>query len=207
MSRALSYAPTTTFVLPTSMASSALMSIVRFGGAGAQASLPHVRLKRLRDVLRNKTVDRRTERDELLDARCGEEEPLRSCHEIDHLDVGRELAIHVAHLELELEVRERADPADDEARADLFRERHLQTVKCAHLDVATSRARVAHERDALFGIEQRLLREIATDTDDDTVEEARGPLEDVEMAVGGRIERARIDRHTIAHAGRASCMR
>src|SRR5688500_13783690 len=104
MSRALSYAPTTTLVLPTSIASSALMSIVRFGSAGAQASLPHVRLKRLRDVLRDEAVDRRTEGDELLDARCGEEEPLRSGHQVDHFDVRRELAIHVAHLELELEV-------------------------------------------------------------------------------------------------------
>src|SRR5688572_26147918 len=178
MSRALSYAPTTTFVLPTSIASSALKSIVRFGGAGAQASLPHVRLKRLRDVLRNEAIDRCAERDQLLHARRREEEPLRSGHEIDHLDVGCELAIHVAHLELELEVRERADPADDEARADLLRERHLQAVECAHLDVATCCARVAHECDALIGIEQRLLREVATHADDDAVEEARGPLED-----------------------------
>src|SRR5258708_7132188 len=101
MRRSLSYAPTTMFVLPTSITRTALTSIVRFGGAGAQASLPHVRLKRLRDVRRNETVDRRAEGNELLHARCGKEEPLRSGHEIDHLDVGRELAIHVAHLELE----------------------------------------------------------------------------------------------------------
>ena len=32
-------------------------------------------------------------------------------------------------------------------------------------------------------------------------------LDDVDVPVGGRIERAGIDRHPIAHAGRASCMR
>src|SRR5688500_5154429 len=133
MSRSLSYAPTTTFVLPTSIASSALMSIVRFGGARAQASLPHVRLKRLRNVRRHVGFDGGAERDKLLYARRREEQPLRSGHQVDHLDPGRELAIHVAHLELELEVRERADAADDEARADLLRERHLQTVERAHL--------------------------------------------------------------------------
>src|SRR5688572_4833006 len=91
MSRALSYAPTTTLVLPTSIASSALMSIVRFGGAGAQASLPHVRLQRLRDIRRNVRVDGCAERDQLLHARRGEEEPLRSGHQIDHLYLGCEL--------------------------------------------------------------------------------------------------------------------
>src|SRR5688500_890151 len=100
MSRSLSYAPTTTLVLPTSIASSALTLVPRFGGARAEASLPHVRLERLRDVLWNEGVDGRSERDQLLHARCGQEEPLGSGHQVDHLDLGCELAIHVAHLEL-----------------------------------------------------------------------------------------------------------
>src|SRR6267142_795922 len=201
ISRSLSYAPMTMFVLPTSIARTALMSIVRFGGAGAQASLPQVRLQRLRDVRRYELGDRRPEGDELLHTRSGKEQIVRSGHEIDHLDLRRELAVHVAHLEFELEVRQRAEPADDEARADLFRERHLQTVERADLDVGARSAGLAHERDALIGVEQRLLREVPADADDHAVEKARGTFDDVEMPVGGRIERAGIDGHPITHTG------
>src|SRR4030095_3504382 len=155
MSRSLSYAPTTMFVLPTSIARTVLTSIVRFGGAGAQASLPQVRLQRLRDVRRYQLGGRGAGRDAILHARRGEEEVFRSGHEVDHLDVRRELAVHVAHLELELEVGERTEPADDECRADLLRERHLQAVERADLDVGARLARLAHERDALIGVEQR----------------------------------------------------
>src|SRR5512142_1779274 len=98
-SAALSYTPRTTLVLPTSTASSVVIGaaqalIVRFGRAGAQASLP-VGAERLRDVRRDVPLDGGAERDQLLHARRGEEQVFGRGHEVDHLDPGRELAIHV----------------------------------------------------------------------------------------------------------------
>src|SRR5690348_11541811 len=109
--------PSTTLVLPTSTARTVAMAlVVRFRGAGAQPALPGVLAQRLRDVRRDEALDGRAERDELLHARRGDEQVLGRGHEIDHLDARREAAVHVPHLELELEVRERADAADDERR-------------------------------------------------------------------------------------------
>src|SRR5207244_8374946 len=100
--------------------------------------------------------------------------------------------------------RERADPAHDEASRRGVREVDLQAVEARDLDVAVLRAGLTHELDAFVGGEDRLLREVAADADDDAIEEARRPLDDVEMAVRGRVERAGVDRNAFGHAGRAS---
>src|SRR3989442_14151701 len=178
--------------------------IFRFGRPCAHAVLPHLRLEPLRHVRGHELLDGGAEGGELLHARRGDEEVLGGRHQVHHLDPRGERPVHVRHLELELEVRERADPAHDEASRRSVREVDLQAVEARDLDVAVLRAALTHELDAFVGGEDRLLREVATDADDDAIEEARGPLDDVEMAVRGGVEGAGVDRNGFGYAGRAS---
>ena len=87
--------------------------IVGFRRSGAHAPLPHLGPESLGDIRRHVLVDRGAERRELFHARCGNEEVFGGGHEVDHLDPRREAPVHVRHLELELEIGERANSADD----------------------------------------------------------------------------------------------
>src|SRR5256885_1114908 len=143
-------------------ARSVVTLIVRFGRPGAHALLPHLRLEPLRHIRGHELLDGCAEGGELLHARRGYEEVLGGRHQVHHLDPRGERPVHVRHLELELEVRERADPAHDEASRRGVREVDLQAVEARDLDVAVLRAGLTHQLDALVGGEDRLLREVAT---------------------------------------------
>src|ERR1700756_3924796 len=54
-----------------------------------------------------------TERGELLDATGAEETVLRAGHQVEGVDVRRLHAVELAHLQLVLEVGDRAQPLDD----------------------------------------------------------------------------------------------
>ena len=53
---------------------------------------------------------------------------------------------------------------------------------------------VADDPDPRLDGEQRRLARVREDADDDRVEDDRGAADDVEVAVGDRVERARVDR-------------
>jgi hypothetical protein len=63
---------------------------------------------------------------------------------------------------------------------------------------------VLEDRDALALAEQRRLLDVAEDRDNDFIENALPALDDVDVAVGQRIERAGINRDTrgmrVAHS-------
>src|SRR5688500_18643210 len=61
----------------------------------------------------DKIGDIATERGDLLDSARGEETVLRRRHQVDRLDVRRQLAVELVHLELVLEVGDRAQALDD----------------------------------------------------------------------------------------------
>ena len=74
-----------------------------------------------------------------------------------------------------------------------------QAVEGLDLDVVERRADVvgerrADDRDARLDRQQRRLPRVREHADDDGVEDGRGTGHDVEVAVGDRVERARIDR-------------
>src|SRR5439155_20975613 len=80
---------------------------------------------------------------------------------------------------------------------------HARVVRTAEIDeqaverlerqaFAGMRNRVLDELDPLFGREQRLLALVHRDRDDRVIEQAQRALEDVEVAVRDRIERAGI---------------
>ena len=115
---------------------------------------------------------------------------------------GPEPPVHQRHLQLELEVRHGPQAAHDHrgllrARRSRPAGRRTSRPRRSAYSRNTSRA-IVH---ALLGREQRVLLGVAQDRHDDAVEQPRAAQDDVDVAVGQRIERPRIDRH--AFAGRA----
>src|ERR1041385_1613833 len=117
-------------------------------------------------------------------------------HHEERLDAGRELAVHHRHLELVLEVRDRAQPANDDLCAGFFCVFNEQPVETLGLDaVAESFENLADHLQPLVEIEEgAVLFRVARDRDDDPVEDAKRALNQVDVTVGDGIERARIDR-------------
>ena len=68
-----------------------------------------------------------------------------------------------------------------------------QAVEGVHFDVGGALEHLARDVDALRHREERRLLHVDQDRDDDAIEEARAALDDVDVAVGQRIERAGID--------------
>src|SRR5947208_930159 len=66
-----------------------------------------------RDGRRNEIADVSAERRDLLHTARGHEAHLRARHHVDRLDVGRERAVELVHLELPLEVRDDAQALHD----------------------------------------------------------------------------------------------
>src|SRR4051812_14621517 len=65
---------------------------------------------------RHEIFDISTERGNLLHAARRDETHLRARHHVDRLDVRREMAVELVHLELPLEVRDDAQALDDRPR-------------------------------------------------------------------------------------------
>ena len=101
--------------------------------------------------------------------------------------------VHQRHLELELEVRHRAQPAHDHLRLPPLDVVDQQAVEGVDLDVRQVLEDRARDLDPLVHREQRRLLGVDQDRDDDAIEQPRAARDDVDVAVGQRIERARID--------------
>jgi hypothetical protein len=94
----------------------------------------------------------------------------------------------VGHLELVLEVRHGAQPADERAGAAAPRVFHQQSTEGIDLDVRILAEHFADDGDALIGRKQRILLRIHQHRDDDPLEQVRAAKNDVDVAVGQRIE-------------------
>ena len=157
---------------------------------------PRIQLhEALRDRLRHQLVDAPAERRDLLHAARGDEAVLRARHHVHGLDLGRELAVQVVHLELPLEVRDHAQPLHHRLRVVLAREVDDELGEHVDEDVLAAGQRHLEELHALVYGEQRLLvQRIAHDPHDDAVEDARGAADDVDVTVRHRVVRAWADR-------------
>ena len=107
----------------------------------------------------------------------------------------------MGELHLALEVADGAQAADDRSGATLAAQVDGQAVEGLDIDpvgrCARLRERLADDADPGLDIEQRRLPRVGQDGDDQGVEHVRGTLDDVEMAVGDRVERAGIDRDRV----------
>ena len=105
----------------------------------------------------------------------------------------------VGELHLRLEVGHRAQAADHEPGADPMAEVDGQAVERLDVDpVGQLRAGLGQRRpddlDPIGRSQQRRLARVLEDGDHDPVEDGDGPAQDVEVAVGDRIEGAGVDR-------------
>src|SRR5215213_3994312 len=147
-----------------------------------------------RDRVRNQFLDVSTERRDLLHPARGHEADLRTRHHVDRLDLRREVAVELVHLELPLEIRDDAQALDDHLRFPAAREVDDELLEDVHLDVPDRCQLVAQELDPLLDREHRLLVvRIADDADDDAVEDPRRARDHVDVPVRDRVVRAGVD--------------
>src|SRR5581483_10613556 len=132
---------------------------------------------------------------DLLHSARGDEAHVRARHDVDGLDVGRQMAVQLVHLELPLEIRDDAQPLHDRLRLPLAGELDDELAEDVDLDVLEVRERAAKEIDALLDREQRLLVvRVADDADDDPVEDPGCARDHVDVSVRHRVVRARANR-------------
>src|ERR1035437_476248 len=150
--------------------------------------------------LRNHLADIAAKRGNLLDQTRTQVAVLERGHEEDRVDFGGQLPVRVGHLQLRLEVGYGAQATHDERCFGGAAEVDSQTIEC--LDVNPGRYRhrtafgdgLAYDRDPLLRRQRRrgLLR-IHKDAEDYPVEDGRRARHHIEVAVGDRVERARVD--------------
>lgn len=120
--------------------------------------------------------------------------------EEDGFEVGLEFAIHEGELELEFEVGDGAQTADN-GDGFLFAGKVDEEALEGHdADVGEMTGDGADEVDALVEGEETLFIVIAGDADNDFVEQAGGAFEDVEVSVGDGIKTSGVDGSS--HGGR-----
>src|SRR5215218_4413003 len=88
-----------------------------------------------RDRVGDEVGDVAPEGGDLLDSARGQETVLRRRHQVDGLDVVGEMAVELVHLQLVLEVRDRAQALDDRRRSDPARVVDDQDVERVDADV------------------------------------------------------------------------
>src|SRR5687767_456372 len=114
-------------------------------------------------------------------------------HHEDRLERRLEMAVHQRHLKLVLEVRHRAQPADERAGTAAPRILDQQPLEGVDLDVRVFTEYAADDLDALAGGEQRLLVRVDEHGDQHALEQLRAAQHDVDVPVGQRIEGSRKD--------------
>jgi hypothetical protein len=154
---------------------------------------PPIRLQPLLDFLGDEGAHVAAHGDGLLDEARADERVLLVGHHEDGLDVPREGAVRERHLVLVLEVGDGPDAAEDDVRLLAVDVVHHEAVERVHLDVPEGLAHLADHLDALLLGEERLLRRVVGDGDDEALEDADAALDDVEMPVGDGVEAAGID--------------
>ena len=116
--------------------------------------------------------------------------------------------VHSRHLHFVVEIAGVAQPADDDAGANLARGGDGERVERGHVEfraslVGDGTERVHHQAHALVRREQRSLVMMGADGDDEAVDELRRAPRDIDMTVGHGIEAAGIEadaghRHLLA---------
>src|ERR1700730_12062377 len=122
---------------------------------------------------------------DLLDAPPRDEAHGRARHDVDSLDVGREMPVQLVHLKLPLEVRDHPQPFEDRLRIPPARELDDELAEDVDLDIVELAHRVPQEGDAFLNREHRLLvHRTADNTDDDAIEDAGRTRDHIDVTVG-----------------------
>ena len=115
---------------------------------------------------------------------------------------GLQPPVHERHLQFVFVIRNRANAAQQHGGRARGRVIHQKPVEGIHLHVGVNVHHFAKHLDALFHGEERLLGVVPQDRNDQPVEHPRAPLDQVEVAVGNRVERSRIDSDDVRRLSR-----
>jgi hypothetical protein len=119
-------------------------------------------------------------------------------HDERGLDLVVQVAVHVRHLQLVLEVGHGAQAPQDDARVLALAVVHQQAIERVDLDVGLARELLADHLHPLVHREERVLAGVPEDRDHQAIEDHETALDDREVPIRHGIERAGVDRG--AHA-------
>jgi len=162
--------------------------------AGAPVLRAEAFAERLGDPRRDEVVDGTADGDDFLDEARRRVRPPFARHHEDALDFGRERTVGQRHRVFGFEVGNGTETAKDDVQPASAREIDGEPLENVHFDVGKIGRFGTDHRHPLFGGEQRVLRGVVPDRDDQSVEERRRAAHQIEVAVGHRIETAGIDR-------------
>ena len=123
-------------------------------------------------------------------------------HHENRFDARPQPAVHERHLQLVLIIRDRPDAAQQNRGRARGRIIHQQPVEGIHLHVGIDADHFAQHFHALLDGEERLLALVPQNRNDQPVEQPRAALDQIEMPVGDRVERSRIDGDHVRRLGR-----
>src|ERR1700722_12184772 len=158
--------------------------------AGVALPLRQAGAERAEDRLGNQAADVATVLGDLLDQARAEERVERVGRHEQRLDLGQAV-VHLRLLHLVLEVADGAEPLDDRVDPVRHAEVHRQSVELLDPDVAVALSDLAEHLGPLVGGEHRLLGDVDENGHDHLVVDAGRPADDVEGAIGYRVERTR----------------
>src|SRR5579862_6465306 len=168
-----------------------LLLVGQWGPApSVRESLPQT----ARDGFGHELFDISAEGGDLLHAARRNEAHLRARHHVDGLDLGRERAVELVHLELPLEVGDHAQPLHDHLRVPATREVDDELAERVDLDIAEMGRGAPNEADALVeGEQRRLVLWVRDDAGDHAIEDLGRAREHVDVPVRDRVVRAGTD--------------
>src|SRR6056297_2951747 len=155
---------------------------------------PEALLECLSDDRWNHRGDVATEPRELLDGRRSQHEILRIGWHEDGLDLRIEALVDHGELELVPEIGNRSNTANHYAGTDFLRELHDELVPEVHLYVGKPRHEFLHHGDPFVGVEGIVLVRVHRDHDVNLIVDLARAFEQVQVSVGGGIERPREKR-------------
>ena len=164
-------------------------------------SYVHFLTKFLRDQFGNQAFDGSAKLRDLAHQARTQVRILFGRHHEHRLQPRLEFAVHQRHLEFVFVVADGANPAQDGARLDAQRVVHRKAVEGVDRHVVKALGHRLQHLAAVGHAEQRIFLRIAQNGDHQFVEDLAATLDQVEMAVGRRIERSGIDGFNALHRG------
>ncbi len=148
---------------------------------------------------RNQSFHRAAQTENLLDEAGADVGILFGGHHEDGFKLRGQAAVHQCHLEFVFVITDGADAAQDGLGTLLAGKLDQEAVKGFHGDVSELMGGFAEHFDAIFGWKKGLFFSVVEDGDDEMVEDLGATGDQVEMAVGRRVEAPRVDGANSVH--------
>lgn len=147
----------------------------------------------LLDHERDKIADASAQGEDFFDEAGAQKSVFDAGHHEDSFDGGVDLLVHEGHLEFILEVGNSSETSDDDTGIVFLGELDQQAAKGPDLDMGVVLEDLADDLDPLSRGKEGFLFGIFQNGDQNMGKELLSPENDIDMAVGDRVERTRID--------------